>query len=1073
LTTDTWYDHQGRVIKTAQPGGLVIKTQYDGAGRVVRTFTTDGLGDKTWADAGTVTTNTVLNQTEVQYDGNGNALLVTSKQRFHDATNTGELSLGNARVSYAASYYDAADRLIATVDAGTNGGTAYKRPPSVPARSDSDPVLITNQTYNAAGWIEDVTDPRGIVTRTLYDNLGRKIRTIGAFTDGVPTNATNRITDYTYDGANHIRTQTARLPGGAAQTTEYVYGVTTTSGSNVNSNLLLAAIKYPDKTTGKASDAEKETFTVNALGQNLTCTDRNQTVHSYGYDVLGRLTSDAVTIPSTSSVDRSVQRLERAFDSQGNAYLWTSYDATSGGNVVNQVQRQFNGLGQLITEYQSHAGPVDPSSTPAVQYAYTEMAGGANHSRLVSMTYPNGRVLHYGYNSGLDDRISRLSFLADDDGGGGIGQHLEEYIYLGLSTIVKRAHPESGVDLTYIKQSGDPNGDAGDQYTGLDRFGRVVDQVWRNLSQGTVTDRFQYGYDRDGNILYRDNRVNPAFGELSRYDLENRLTNIARGTLNATHDGLISPPSRTQVWNLDALDNWNVVISDGTPQTRTHNQQNQITSAGGKQLTYDNNGNITRDENGQSYTYDGWNRLVRVQDANGNPLAAYSYDGLGRRITESRDSFFDVFFSVTGQVIEEQSGGTTQAQYVRSAAGGNIMVLRDGVGGRLYVQQDARNNVTALIDTTGTVVERYVYDPYGVVTVLAPDWSKQGGSAFNWNYLYQGARLDPATGLYLLRNRDYSPTLGRALESGQAFRVGDLMTTVLHPGVLPFTDFCLCTNGCTISCICTNGCSITCIFSGSAVHEGPGELAEHQALLQKQLSGPVTSAQAFRVGNLMTNVLPQGVLAFTECGCTICSCSICSASCQCSICSCSICSASCQCSICSDTFDPGPEVSADLMAHQALLQQQLRGAVTVGNPGELAAHQALLQKQLSGQATLGQAFRVGDLMTTVLPQGVLAFTDFCLCTNGCTITCICTNGCTITCLCTNGCSISLFAVHEGPGNLAEHQALLQQQLSGHALPIPVFRVDALMTTVLLRGSVGNGGLVFACTLCEMWEQEDG
>jgi hypothetical protein len=45
------------------------------------------------------------------------------------------------------------------------------------------------------------------------------------------------------------------------------------------------------------------------------------------------------------------------------------------------------------------------------------------------MTYPNGRILHYGYNPGMDATLSRLSYLADDNGGGGVGQHLEEYTY--------------------------------------------------------------------------------------------------------------------------------------------------------------------------------------------------------------------------------------------------------------------------------------------------------------------------------------------------------------------------------------------------------------------------------------------------------------------------------------------------------------------------------------------------------------------------------------------------------------------------------------------------------------------
>ena len=48
-----------------------------------------------------------------------------------------------------------------------------------------------------------------------------------------------------------------------------------------------------------------------------------------------------------------MRRIETAYDSQGNVYLLTSYDAASGGNVVNQVQREFNGLGQMTKQYQA------------------------------------------------------------------------------------------------------------------------------------------------------------------------------------------------------------------------------------------------------------------------------------------------------------------------------------------------------------------------------------------------------------------------------------------------------------------------------------------------------------------------------------------------------------------------------------------------------------------------------------------------------------------------------------------------------------------------------------------------
>jgi RHS repeat-associated protein len=59
------------------------------------------------------------------------------------------------------------------------------------------------------------------------------------------------------------------------------------------------------------------------------------------------------------------------------------------------------------------------------------------------------------------------------------------------------------------------------------------------------------------------------------------------------------------------------------------------------------------------------------------------------------------------------------------------------------------------------LVERYVYDPFGQVTILDAGWNTLSTSAFAWNYLHQGGRFDSVSGLYHFRHRDYSPTLGR------------------------------------------------------------------------------------------------------------------------------------------------------------------------------------------------------------------------------------------------------------------------------------------------------------------------
>ena len=190
--------------------------------------------------------------------------------------------------------------------------------------------------------------------------------------------------------------------------------------------------------------------------------------------------------------------------------------------MVNQVQRDLNGLGQATTEWQAVSGTVALDTTPKVGYGYDVGKGG----RLTAMTYPNGRTISYAYAGGLDDKLSRVTSLS------GGGTTLESLTYLGAGAVVKRAHPQGGVDLSYIKLPAESNGDAGDQYTGLDRFGRVVDQRWIRPADSSHVVRLQHAYDRNGSKLYADNLVFPDQSELyhangaapnSAYDSYNRL----------------------------------------------------------------------------------------------------------------------------------------------------------------------------------------------------------------------------------------------------------------------------------------------------------------------------------------------------------------------------------------------------------------------------------------------------------------------------------------------------------------------------------------------------------------------
>jgi len=174
------------------------------------------------------------------------------------------------------------------------------------------------------------------VTRALYDAAGRTTKTIENYVNGTPSDTDDKTTEYAYGPAG-MTSLTAYLASGS-QTTAWIYGVTQ-SGSGLDSNDIVGATRWPDPSTGAASSSEQDTVTVNALGQTATSTDRNGTVHTLTYDVLGRLTTDAATTLGTG-IDGAVRRIEVAYDGQGNPYLVTSYDAaTSGGDWRREGKR--------------------------------------------------------------------------------------------------------------------------------------------------------------------------------------------------------------------------------------------------------------------------------------------------------------------------------------------------------------------------------------------------------------------------------------------------------------------------------------------------------------------------------------------------------------------------------------------------------------------------------------------------------------------------------------------------------------------------------------------------------------
>ena len=241
-----------------------------------------------------------------------------------------------------------------TANYGTNGGVALTRPATAPARSAKELVATTN--YNDRGEAYEVVDAKGTVNRSTFDDAGRLVKLLENFVSGGTGSDQNRETDYAYNADGKVATLTARNSMTGDQVTQYVYG-TTLNNSDVASNELLRMQIYPKDTT---SSPDRLVLAYNRLGEMKSKQDQMGSVHAIDYDLLGRQLHDRVTTLG-AGVDGAVRRISYGYEVRGMVNSVTSYDnATVGnGNVVNDVQNAYNDFGQLITQYQSHAGAVN------------------------------------------------------------------------------------------------------------------------------------------------------------------------------------------------------------------------------------------------------------------------------------------------------------------------------------------------------------------------------------------------------------------------------------------------------------------------------------------------------------------------------------------------------------------------------------------------------------------------------------------------------------------------------------------------------------------------------------------
>jgi RHS repeat-associated protein len=157
------------------------------------------------------------------------------------------------------------------------------------------------------------------------------------------------------------------------------------------------------------------------------------------------------------------------------------------------------------------------------------------------------------------------------------------------------------------------------------------------------------------------------------------------------------------------------------------------------------------------YTWDFDRRLVAT-DTNGDGTIDERnvYDAHGNRVSQTAGGQETRFLIDTVQAyaevaLEYRPSGLITASYVY----GNGLISQVQSGMKSFYQVDGQGSTRALINATGAVTDRYIYDAFG--RMLA-----QTGNTVN-RYLFAGEWSDPLLLTYYLRARHYDIQTGRFL----------------------------------------------------------------------------------------------------------------------------------------------------------------------------------------------------------------------------------------------------------------------------------------------------------------------
>gem|GEM_PF-4106923 len=285
---------------------------------------------------------------------------------------------------------------------------------------------------------------------------------------------------------------------------------------------------------------------------------------------------------------------------------------------------------------------------------------------------------------------------------------------------------------------------------------RVYDQLNRLTDiklNGSGTSAVQLQYDalsRRSKAVY-ENGVTTDYGFETDNDLNALVHSFVGSDLTLTFDFDSVSQMTGQQMSDPANYLWHPAAA-GSEAYSTANSVNQYPIVGGVAQSYGTDGALTGDGT-WTFGYNTENMLVSASKS--GTSVAYSYDPLMRQGQKTVGSAKTNYYYGGWQRLADYDGvaGTLLQRYVYGTGVDEILLQVTTAGVKTYFHANHQGSVIATTDSSGSVVNRFKYGPFG-----------ESPSMAGTTHGYTGQRFDSDTGLYYYKARYYSPKLGRFLQ---------------------------------------------------------------------------------------------------------------------------------------------------------------------------------------------------------------------------------------------------------------------------------------------------------------------